>query len=91
MKVRAHVIVSGRVQGVFFRGFTRNEARKNDVNGWVRNLPDGRVEAVFEGEKGDVDNLIKSVGEGPSYARVTRLDLKWQDFNGEFKDFYIRY
>jgi len=91
MKVRAHVIVSGRVQGVYFRGNTKNEAKKYDVNGWVRNLPDGRVEALFEGEKEAVDKAIEFVKHGPSYAKVTDLELEWQDYNGEFKDFQIRY
>jgi len=91
MKVRAHVIVSGRVQGVYFRGNTKNEAKKYGVNGWVRNLPDGRVEALFEGEKEAVDKAIEFVKHGPSYAKVTDLELEWQDYNGEFKDFQIRY
>jgi len=91
LKVRAHVIVSGRVQGVYFRGNTRNEAKKYGVNGWVRNLPDGRVEAVFEGEKEDVDKAIEFVEHGPSYAKVTDLELEWQDYTGEFKDFRILY
>lgn len=91
MKVRAHVIVSGRVQGVYFRGNTRNEARKYGVNGWVRNLPDGRVEAVFEGEKEAVDKAIEFVRHGPSYAKVTDLKLEWQDYKGDFNDFKIRY
>jgi len=59
MKVRAHVFVSGRVQGVFFRHETRREARMRGVKGWVRNLPDGRVEAVFEGEEEAVKELIE--------------------------------
>ena len=91
MKVRAHVIVSGRVQGVYFRGNTKNEAKKYDVNGWVRNLPDGRVEALFEGEKEAVDKAIEFVKHGPSYAKVTDLELEWQDYTGEFKDFMILY
>lgn len=91
MKVKAHVIVSGRVQGVYFRGNTRNEARKYGVTGWVRNLPDGRVEAVFEGEKEDVDKIIEFVRHGPPYAKVTDLKLEWQDYTGEFKDFRIHY
>jgi acylphosphatase len=91
LKVKAHVIISGRVQGVFFRGKTRNEAKKYKVNGWVRNLADGRVEAVFEGEKADVDKLISFTGKGPSGAKVRDLDIKWMDYNGEFNDFQIHY
>lgn len=91
MKVKARVIVSGRVQGVYFRGNTRDEARKYAVNGWVRNLPDGRVEAVFEGEKDDVDKAIEFVRHGPSYAKVTDLEVEWRDYKGEFTDFRICY
>jgi acylphosphatase len=91
LKVKAHVIISGRVQGVFFRGKTRNEAKKHSISGWVRNLADGRVEAVFEGEKTDVDKLISFAGIGPSGAKVRDLYIKWKDYNGEFKDFQIHY
>jgi acylphosphatase len=91
MKVRAHVFVSGRVQGVFFRSETRYEARLRGVKGWVRNLPDGRVEAVFEGEEGAVKELIEFCRRGPPGAKVTKIDVKWEDYTGEFKDFEIRY
>ena len=91
MKVKAHVIVTGRVQGVYFRGNTRKEAQKLNVNGWVQNLPDGRVEAIFEGEKDNVDKLIEILRDGPSRANVTDLNLYWLDYNNEFNDFQIRY
>lgn len=91
MKVKAHVIVSGRVQGVYFRGNTREKAKKHGVNGWVQNLPDRGVEAVFEGEKKDVDKLIDFVKKGPSYAKVSNVDLEWLDYTGEFTDFRILY
>ena len=91
MKVRAHVFVSGRAQGVFFRSETRYEARLRGVKGWVRNLPDGRVEAVFEGEEGAVKELIEFCRRGPPGAKVTKIDVKWEDYTGEFKDFEIRY
>lgn len=90
-KVRAHVYVSGRVQGVFFRWETRYEANRWKVTGWVRNLPDGRLEAVFEGEKDKVDKLIDFCRRGPSGARVTRVDVLWEDYIGEFRDFRIRH
>ena len=73
MKVRAHVFVSGRVQGVFFRGETLNVARRMDVNGWVRNLSDGRVEAIFEGEKKNVEEVVDFCKRGPPGAYVTGL------------------
>jgi acylphosphatase len=89
--VRAHVVVSGRVQGVFFRSETQDEAYRQNVTGWVRNLPDGRVEAVFEGEKAKVDALIEFCRRGPLGARVSRVDVVWENYTGEFKTFSIRY
>lgn len=91
MKVRAHILVGGRVQGVFFRSEVRHEARKRGVKGWVRNLPDGRVEAVFEGEEEAVKALVDFCKTGPAGARVTSVNLKWQPFLGDYKDFTIRY
>jgi len=91
LKIRAHVLVSGRVQGVFFRSETQDEAVRHGLTGWVRNLPDGRVEAVFEGEKDRVDELIEFCRRGPPGARVTRVEVTWSDYTGEFKSFSIRY
>jgi len=91
MKVRAHIFVSGMVQGVFFRSETRYEASGRNVTGWVRNLPDRGVEAVFEGEKDDVEKLIEFCKRGPPGARVTKVQVLWEDYTGEFKDFKIRY
>ncbi|MCS7115566.1 MAG: acylphosphatase [Nitrososphaerota archaeon] len=91
MEVRAHVFVSGRVQGVFFRAETRREAKKQGVKGWVRNTPDGKVEAIFEGEEENVKQLIEFCKRGPPGARVTKVDVKWETFTGEFRDFEIRY
>ena len=90
MKVRAHIFVSGRVQGVFFRVETRYEAMKRNVAGWVRNTSGGRVEAIFEGEREDVEKLIEFCRKGPSGARVTKVDVQWEKYSGEFKDFKIR-
>jgi len=91
VKVRAHVFVSGWVQGVFFRSETQYEANRRNVTGWVRNLLDGRVEAVFEGERGDVEKLIEFCKRGPPGAKVTNVQVFWEDPTGEFKDFKIRY
>jgi len=91
MKVRAHAYISGRVQGVFFRYETKREAVKRNVKGWVRNLPDGRVEALFEGEKENVLELIEFCKRGPPGARVKSVKVEWNEYTGEFKDFYIRY
>jgi len=91
LKARAHVLVSGRVQGVFFRSETQDEAIRQGVTGWVRNLPDGRVEAVLEGEKDRVEALIEFCRRGPPGARVTRAEVTWGNYTGEFKSFSIRY
>jgi len=90
-KARAHVFVSGRVQGVFFRSETQREANRRNVGGWVQNLPDGRVEATFEGEKDDVERLIEFCRRGPSGARVTRIEVRWERYTGEFKGFRVLY
>jgi len=89
LKVRAHVIVSGRVQGVFFRYETKKEALKRGVKGWVRNLPTGEVEAVFEGEKEDVEEMIKFCRKGPPLAKVKDVKVSWEEYKGEFEDFKI--
>ena len=89
MNSRAHIFVSGRVQGVFFRVQTRHEATKRNVTGWVRNLSDGRVEATFEGKKENIDELINFCRTGPSGAKVTKIDIQWETYVGEFKDFAI--
>jgi len=90
MKVRAHIFVSGRVQGVFFRVETRYEAMKRNVAGWVGNTSGGRVEAIFEGEREDVEKLIEFCRKGPPGARVTKIDVQWEEYSREFKDFKIR-
>ena len=91
MKARAHVYVSGRVQGVFFRAETAELADRLDVYGWVRNLSDGRVEAVFEGDKENVEKAVDFCRHGPSGARVLSLDVKWEDWKGEFQYFRMIY
>jgi len=73
--VRRRVVVSGRVQGVWYRGTCRRVAARHGVAGWVRNLPDGRVEAVFEGPPDDVERLVRWAGEGPEHAAVTAVDV----------------
>ena len=83
--------VSGRVQGVFFRGEMQDEAIRQGVAGWVRNLRDGRVEAVFEGEKENVERLVEFCRRGPPGARVTRVDVSHEGYTGEFRDFQVRY
>ena len=91
MKARAHVHVSGRVQGVFFRSETQDEARRHGIAGWVRNLADGRVEAVFEGEKDKVEALVEFCRRGPPGARVSKVDVTWEDYTGQFRSFAMRF
>jgi acylphosphatase len=88
---RARVIIDGRVQGVFFRAHTQDMALSFGLKGWVRNRRDGRVEAVFEGDKEKVDQMIQWCHQGPSEARVTKVHLTWEEYAGEFKDFSINY
>ena len=89
--IRVHIFVEGRVQGVCFRDFTREHARALGVSGWVRNLFDGRVEALLEGEEDAVENLVDRIREGPAYARVTNVKFKRETYQGEFEDFRIAY
>jgi len=91
VKVRARVFVSGQVQGVLFRVKTRQEARKHGVRGWVRNLQDGRVEALFEGEEEKVKSLIDFCRQGPAGAIVTGADVVWENYSGGFGGFEVRY
>lgn len=91
MKVRAQVIVTGRVQGVFYRAETAAKAKHFKVTGWVRNLPDGRVEAVFEGEETNVQKMVEFCRRGPPDAYVTNIDARWQEWKGEFENFSVRY
>jgi len=81
-RVRAHVFVSGRVQGVFYRATTRDTARERGVDGWVRNLEDGRVEAVFEGAAEDVEEMVEWCHEGSPQARVEDVDVEYGDPEG---------
>ena len=90
-KIRAHILVSGRVQGVFFRENTQRKAKKLVINGWIKNLSDGKVEAVFEGDKKSVGKIVEWVKNGPILARVESIDIEWQEYLGEFTDFEIRY
>jgi acylphosphatase len=91
LKARAHVFISGTVQGVFFRQQTHRLATSLNVNGWVRNLYDDRVEAVFEGEINNVQRMVEFCKKGPPYARVTKVEVVWEEFVGEFEDFKVRY
>ena len=90
-KLRVNIIVSGKVQGVYFREKTREKAEEFGVFGWVRNLSDGRVEAVFEGEKDKAEEMVEWARKGPFWAKVNGLEASWEEYKGEFSNFEIRY
>jgi acylphosphatase len=88
-KARLHVLIEGRVQGVFFRAATRDEAGALGLAGWVRNLADGRVEAIFEGERPALEKLLAWCRRGPPYAYVDHLEVEWQTYLGDLADFHV--
>ena len=88
---RLHLYIEGVVQGVFYRAFVLELALKSGLMGWVKNLPDGRVEAVFEGKEEDVEKAIAECYKGPPGAYVTNIDVARESCKGEFRDFEIRY
>ena len=88
---RIHIFVTGRVQGVFFRQSTRVMSIKNNVNGWVRNLGDGRVEIVAEGQESNIDALADWCKTGPANSRVDEFELSEENSTDEFANFEVRY
>lgn len=88
---RAHVIISGRVQGVFFRMETQRAAERIGVCGWVRNLPSGDVEAVFEGPRDRVEEAVQWCHQGSPASHVSHVQVQWDDFSGEFSRFNVTY
>lgn len=88
---RAHVLISGHVQGVFYRASAQRQAQALGIRGWVRNLPDGRVEAVFEGDQAAVGRMVIWCRSGPPNAYVTDVDVCDEPFTGEFNGFGVRY
>jgi acylphosphatase len=88
-KVRARIIISGIVQGVFFRVETQRAAQRYGVNGWVRNKSDGTVEAVIEGERHKVDDMLNWCRKGPPRAVVRQVDVEWGDYTGAMADFRV--
>lgn len=87
----AHVFLDGRVQGVGFRYFTRKNAQKLGVNGWVKNLNDGRVEAVFEGPANRVDKMLDAVKQGPPSSHVRDMDVDYKEEQKGYSGFNVRY
>ncbi len=91
MKKQIHVKISGKVQGVFFRAETCEEGRKLGLTGWVRNMEDGGVEAVAQGEEDRLQHFITWCWDGPDGAHVENVDTEWRDQLDDFSDFSVRY
>ncbi|RKU16967.1 acylphosphatase [Candidatus Poribacteria bacterium] len=89
--MQLYVLITGRVQGVGFRNFTQRNARQLGVKGYAKNLPNGKVEVVAEGDKTQLDALVVFLREGPRYARVDSLEIDERPFTGEYEAFGIRY
>lgn len=85
------MFIEGRVQGVGFRHYTKTSARQNGAKGWVKNLPDGRVEAVFEGDEGTLKRMIELVKQGPASSRVSDVEIRWENAEDDFDDFRVKY
>jgi len=90
MKSSVHVLISGRVQGVWFRASTKQKAEKLGITGWVRNTVDGNVEAIFEGEKDILDEMIEWCNQGPSLAKVKNVKIESIEKINNFVGFSIR-
>ena len=88
-KARVHIFVSGRVQGVFFRLAAKKKADKLGLTGWVKNLADGKVEAVFEGDKDKIEEMLQWAKRGPFLAKVENLEIIRDDYTGGFTNFKI--
>ena len=91
MKVRAHVRVSGRVQGVYYRSYATDEARMLEITGWIRNTMQGKVEAVFEGSQEAVEQMLEWCWQGSPSSRVSDVEVEWEEATGEFPDFSVTY
>ena len=90
-KMQLYVLISGKVQGVGFRNFTQLNAKQLGVNGYAKNLPNGKVEVVAEGDKAQLDALVAFLKKGPRYARVDSIEIDARAFTGEYETFGIRY
>ena len=90
MKKRAHLLISGNVQGVFYRSFVKSQGKLYGVSGWVRNTADGRVEVVLEGEDYKIEDMIDACRKGPPSAQIGNVDVEWQKFRGTEEGFEIR-
>ena len=89
MKTRVHVVISGQVQGVWYRASTKQKAEELGLTGWVKNTVEGNVEAVFEGDESTVNEMIAWCRKGPPLAQVTDVKVTHQRFGGEFAGFTV--
>lgn len=90
-KGRVHLVIRGRVQGVFYRASAHEKAIELELTGWVRNSADKTVEIVAEGERENLDALIEWCNVGPPDAYVTDVDVNWEPYIGEFREFLVKY
>lgn len=90
MKSCVHVIISGRVQGVWFRASTKQKAKQLKIFGWVKNNPEGTVEAVFEGEENSIKDILDWCHRGPPLAKVTNVEINYREPSNDFGDFLIK-
>jgi len=84
---RVHLIISGRVQGVFFRAWIQGKAAELGLTGWVKNTPEGKVEAIFEGSEEKINEMLQKCYEGPRLAQIKEIEVKWEGATGEFGNF----
>ncbi|MBN2103168.1 acylphosphatase [bacterium] len=91
MDAKAHIIVSGMVQGVGYRFFVQKHARHLGLGGWVKNLPSGEVEILAEGDKSRIEILVKSLRTGNPYAAVRNIQVNWSEYQGKFTGFDITF
>jgi len=87
---RCNIYVSGRVQGVFFRAFIKENADMLGLSGFVKNLDDGRVEVIVEGSEDKIEQLIEKIKQGPPRAKVDDVSVTWEEARGEFKGFNVK-
>lgn len=90
-QLRAKAVISGKVQGVYFRAETQRAARHWNVRGWVRNRPDGSVEALFEGDEASVKAMLEWCWQGSAFSRVSHVNIAWESYTGDFDRFDIVY
>ena len=90
LMARAHIFVRGRVQGVFYRKHMQEKARSLHLTGWAKNVIDGRVEIVAEGEKEQIEQFLKECKEGSALTKVQNIEVEYENYAGEFADFEVR-